>query len=289
MGETGGIALITRLRGRKGSLLERNLCSFSRLRSARTSGRRAPAPWRPLLRGSSAPRSSRASPAGSWKLRLRSTAARNAASFAFEGLLKPLTFLTNCSEAARISTSVTGGSKLKSVLMFLHIGVTSMCRGWLLLLQWRASQRPLKPGDVMPFSELAPHGLGDPDGFEAQAPVQCDTTFIGHGDACVRVAETLAGKVFQQPLVQGAPHALAVMIRMHVGGHFDRPAICGTLAMGGTVGVADALPGSFGKQPLPTSNRLCDPGGELVRRRRDGFERDGGGLHERPIDGEKGR
>ena len=38
-----------------------------------------------------------------------------------EGLLKPLIFLTNCREAARTSCSVTGGSKLKSVLMFRHM------------------------------------------------------------------------------------------------------------------------------------------------------------------------
>src|SRR5271167_3035058 len=50
-----------------------------------------------------------------------STAARNAASLAFDGLLKPLIFLTNWSEAARTSSSVTGGSKLKSVLIFLHM------------------------------------------------------------------------------------------------------------------------------------------------------------------------
>ena len=54
-----------------------------------------------------------------------STAPRNAASLAFDGLLKPLTFLTNCNEAARISSSVTGGSKLKRVRMFLHTIVTS--------------------------------------------------------------------------------------------------------------------------------------------------------------------
>ena len=52
---------------------------------------------------------------------ISSTAARNAASLAFDGLLKPLTFLTNCNEAARISSSVTGGWKLKSVLMLRHI------------------------------------------------------------------------------------------------------------------------------------------------------------------------
>jgi hypothetical protein len=37
------------------------------------------------------------------------------------GVLKPLIFRTNCSDAARISSPVAGGSKLYSVLMFLHI------------------------------------------------------------------------------------------------------------------------------------------------------------------------
>src|SRR5947209_8614428 len=50
-----------------------------------------------------------------------STARLNAASFAFEGLLKPESFLTNWSEASRISSSVAGGSKLNRVLMFRHI------------------------------------------------------------------------------------------------------------------------------------------------------------------------
>src|SRR5215475_11757653 len=57
---------------------------------------------------------------------ISSTAAENAASFALDGLLKPLTFLTNCSAAAWISSSVTGGSKLNRVLMFLH---TTCLRG----------------------------------------------------------------------------------------------------------------------------------------------------------------
>jgi hypothetical protein len=55
-----------------------------------------------------------------------STAARKEASLAFDGLLKPLIFLTNCSAAPRISSSVTGGSKLNRVLMFLHTSITSM-------------------------------------------------------------------------------------------------------------------------------------------------------------------
>src|SRR5947208_8629713 len=62
---------------------------------------------------------------------ISSTAARNAASLAFDGLLKPLTLRTNCNEAARISSSVAGGSKLKRLLMFLHICVTSMCQSHL--------------------------------------------------------------------------------------------------------------------------------------------------------------
>jgi hypothetical protein len=52
---------------------------------------------------------------------ISSTAAANKPSFAFDGLLKPLIFRTNWSEAARISSSVTGGSKLKRVLIFLHM------------------------------------------------------------------------------------------------------------------------------------------------------------------------
>jgi hypothetical protein len=50
-----------------------------------------------------------------------SIAPKNAVSFAFDGLLKPLIFLTNWSEAARTSSAVTGGSKLKRVLIFRHI------------------------------------------------------------------------------------------------------------------------------------------------------------------------
>jgi hypothetical protein len=61
-------------------------------------------------------------------------AARNAASFAFDGLLKPLIFLTNWREAARISSFVTGGSKLKRVLIFLHIAMTSQERSLQTLL-----------------------------------------------------------------------------------------------------------------------------------------------------------
>jgi hypothetical protein len=58
---------------------------------------------------------------------ISSTAARKEASFVFEGLLKPLIFRTNWSAAARISSALTGGSKLNRGLMFLHIVVLN-CR-----------------------------------------------------------------------------------------------------------------------------------------------------------------
>src|SRR5207248_6039111 len=51
-----------------------------------------------------------------------STARLKASSFALEGLVKPLSFRTNCRADARISSSVAGGAKLCRVLMFLHIG-----------------------------------------------------------------------------------------------------------------------------------------------------------------------
>src|SRR4030088_1602870 len=64
---------------------------------------------------SSASRSRRAASATS------STARLNAGSLAFDGSLYPLSLRTNCSADARISSSVAGGSKLKSVRMFRHI------------------------------------------------------------------------------------------------------------------------------------------------------------------------
>src|SRR5690606_11896428 len=57
----------------------------------------------------------------------RSTASSNASRFAAEGLFIPESFRTNCSAEALTSSEVAGGSKLKSVLMFLHI-VRLVCR-----------------------------------------------------------------------------------------------------------------------------------------------------------------
>src|SRR5256712_344582 len=49
------------------------------------------------------------------------TALLNAASFACEGCVVPLSLRTNCNAEARISSSVAGGAKFASVLMFLHM------------------------------------------------------------------------------------------------------------------------------------------------------------------------
>jgi hypothetical protein len=51
---------------------------------------------------------------------MSSMAALKAASLAFDGWWKPVIFRTNCREAARTSSGVTGGSKLKRVLMLRH-------------------------------------------------------------------------------------------------------------------------------------------------------------------------
>src|SRR5215208_3268213 len=89
-------------------------------------------------------------------LAMSSTAALKAPSFARDGLLKPLIFLTNCSDAAWISSSVAGGSKLNNVLMFLHMRVApclidnrrfaSVRSGR--LIQWRA--KCVNPRDRWP-------------------------------------------------------------------------------------------------------------------------------------------
>ena len=50
-----------------------------------------------------------------------STARLNASSLVFDGFVKPLILRTNCSDAARTSSSVTGGSKLNSGRMLRHI------------------------------------------------------------------------------------------------------------------------------------------------------------------------
>ena len=83
---------------------------------------------RALARAASTSRSRGGAVVTSDSISVRATAATsavarsNAARLACDGALKPLSLRTNCSEAARISSSVAGGAKLNSVLMFLHIG-----------------------------------------------------------------------------------------------------------------------------------------------------------------------
>jgi hypothetical protein len=52
-----------------------------------------------------------------------STARLNASTFAFDGFVKPLILRTNCSDAARTSSSVVGGSKLNNGRMLRHMGL----------------------------------------------------------------------------------------------------------------------------------------------------------------------
>src|SRR6187402_955861 len=54
---------------------------------------------------------------------MSSMACMNTASLAFDGAVKPLNLRTNCNDAARTSSSVAGGSKLKRVLMFRHMAL----------------------------------------------------------------------------------------------------------------------------------------------------------------------
>ena len=52
-----------------------------------------------------------------------STARSNAFSFALDGLVNPLIFLTNWIDASRISASVAGGSKLNKFFILRHMTV----------------------------------------------------------------------------------------------------------------------------------------------------------------------
>ena len=93
--------------------------------------------------------------------------------------MKPLSLRTNCSEAARISCSVAGGSKLNSVLMFLHIGTdsgSSVAAPIIAGLAWKglsgasARRDPSHEGDQQLVESLRlvqEHGVtGEVDRFE---------------------------------------------------------------------------------------------------------------------------
>src|SRR6267378_2917012 len=59
-----------------------------------------------------------------------STALLKAASFACEGCVVPLSLRTNCNAEARISSSLAGGAKFASVLMFLHMSAPRDLSGY---------------------------------------------------------------------------------------------------------------------------------------------------------------
>src|SRR5512144_68663 len=73
---------------------------------------------------------------------ISSTACMNTASFAFDGLVDPLTLRTYWSAAARISSEVAAGSQLWSVLMFRHMPPS------LAAAPVAAAARRLRPHDV---------------------------------------------------------------------------------------------------------------------------------------------
>jgi len=61
---------------------------------------------------------------------ISSTAAWKLASFAFDGLVNPLIFRTNCRAAARTSSSVAGGAKLKRILILRHMDRCEAQKDW---------------------------------------------------------------------------------------------------------------------------------------------------------------
>lgn len=73
-----------------------------------------------------------------------------------------------------------------------------------LLRQRRVTQRPVKPGHVVPSAELAADGLEGADEFEADAAVQGDAGVVGQCDAGVGVAVALERQLFEQPQVEPA-------------------------------------------------------------------------------------
>ena len=90
---------------------------------------------------------------------ISSTAPKNEASFAFEGFWNPLIFLTNWSAAARTSSSVIGGSKLKSGLIFLHIRFLSYVFPRQLLLPTNQAARIFHQNDVILLDHRHQHIL----------------------------------------------------------------------------------------------------------------------------------
>ena len=131
-----------------------------------------------------------------------STAARNAASLAFDGLLKPLTFLTNCSAAERISSSVAGGSKLNRVLMFLHMSDTS-------IVQSRPITKRLR--DVVPERFRRAMQAGKNTGGGRSAPLRLSPW----RREMVNARERSCGRVLLRPVINDSSGSSGCLRSIH--------------------------------------------------------------------------
>src|SRR6266705_2000917 len=112
------------------------------------------------------------------------TARSNAASLARDGFAKPESFLTNWSEASRISSSVAGGSKLNSVLMFRHMALSpgleeesEMWQPYLITSEWHRS-------DEGTFSKFVILTLDANEPFGDRSDTGCDV--CARTDPCLR-------------------------------------------------------------------------------------------------------
>src|SRR6266850_1436559 len=90
--------------------------------------------------------------------------------------------------------------------------------------------------------------------------------------SCEGLAETFLSQFFQQPQIERATHASAMVVRMHVGRDLDRPTVGLTLPMRRPIRISNALTVLFGDEPLPTGQRLGYSIGEFLDRRNDRFE-----------------
>src|SRR4051794_7169154 len=136
----------------------------------------------------------------------------------------------------------------------------------------RIAQGSLIPRDVVPAAEFAPDRPEDADRLEADADMQSDARLVRQCNAGVRVAEPLACKIFEKLHVQRASDALPVLARMHVRGHFDRPAIRSAFAQQRAICISDALTIFFSGEPLPLRQSFLDARGEFRSRGYGGFE-----------------
>src|ERR1700681_255292 len=120
-----------------------------------------------------------------------------------------------------------------------------------LLRRRRVSQNPVRPRDVVPLAELPAHGLEDSDRLEADAPVPWKAAVVRQRDARIGVAEALLSQDFEQPQIERAADAPALLARVHIGRHLDRPAVARTRTIRRPIRVANDLTVSLRNEPFP--------------------------------------